>query len=69
VNAFTMLLPREGSPQVFLQSWTYAWLHPNEVRLLLEGSGFRLQTLLGDYDGGEADEASVQMIAIAERRS
>lgn len=69
VNAFTMLLRREGSPQVFLQSWTYAWLHPNELRLLLEGAGFRLRTLLGDYDGGEADEASVQMIAIAERRS
>ena len=67
VNAFTMLLPRQRVPQVFLQSWTYAWLHPNELRLLLESAGFRLRRLLGDYDGGEADDCSVQMIAIAER--
>ncbi len=67
VNAFTMLLPRDGQPQVYLQNWTYAWLHPNELRLLLESTGFRLTVLLGDYDGREADESSVQMVAIAER--
>jgi len=48
-----------------VQSWSYAWLYPNELRLLLEAEGFVVEQLLGDYDGGPADDIAVQMIAIA----
>ena len=67
VNAFTIVLRKGERPEVYVQSWRYAWLHPNELRLLLESTGFELVQLLGDYDGGAADEISVQMIALARR--
>lgn len=65
VNAFTIVWGRQEQPEVYVQSWTYAWLHPSELRLLLEAEGFELLKLLGDYEGEEADDTSVQVIAIA----
>ncbi|MEI6916362.1 MAG: class I SAM-dependent methyltransferase [Armatimonadota bacterium] len=67
VNAFTMVWGRRPEPEIYVQSWNYAWLHPNELRLLLETSGFEVVQLLGDYEGAVADDASVQMIAIARK--
>lgn len=67
VNAFTIVFRGQMRPEMYVQSWTYAWLHPNELRLLLESEGFVLERLMGDYEGEEADDTSVQMIAIARR--
>ncbi len=69
VNAFTIVYGRQKQPEMYVQSWDYAWLHPNELNLLLESTGFEMQQLLGDYEGCEADEISVQMIAVARKVS
>ena len=67
VNAFTIVFHQGRQPDIFVQEWTYSWLHPNELRLLLESEGFELLELLGDYEGDEADDTSIQMIAIARK--
>ncbi|MCC6484972.1 MAG: class I SAM-dependent methyltransferase [Armatimonadetes bacterium] len=68
VNAFTLVWGRKPQPEVYVQSWTYAWLHPAELTLLLEAEGFELVELLGDYEGEAADDCAVQMIAVARVR-
>ncbi len=67
VNAFTIVFRQAEPPEIYVQEWTYSWLHPGELRLLLETEGFVLERLLGDYEGDEADETSIQMIAIARK--
>lgn len=68
VNAFTLVYGRSPKPELYVQSWTYAWLYPNELKLLLEVCGFQLEELLGDYEGEEADDVSIQLVAKARRR-
>lgn len=67
VNAFTIVFHQAKPPEIYVQEWTYSWLHPGELRLLLESEGFVLEKLLGDYEGDEADDTSIQMIAIARK--
>lgn len=67
VNAYTLVFGRQDRPEIYVQEWRYSWLHPNELRLLLQNTGFHLERLLGDYEGEDADDLSVQMIAVARK--
>lgn len=44
----------------------YHYYFPHQLELILEESGFRLEALLGDYDGGPFAEDSERLLALAE---
>lgn len=67
MNAFTMVLGRSTQPELYVQSWTYGWISPREAEMLLSLEGFRLEAMLGDYTGSEANELSNQLIMLARR--
>mgnify|MGYP005849085237 CR=1 FL=1 len=67
MNDFTMVLGRSAQPELYVQSWTYGWISPKEAEMLLSVEGFKLEAMLGDYTGREANELSNQLILLARK--
>jgi SAM-dependent methyltransferase len=58
---------RAGGPvQRTVVEEQYHFYYPHQMELILEESGFRLRTLLGDYDGAPFSEDSARLLVLAE---
>ncbi len=47
-------------------SFTYHYLYPHEYDLLLKQAGFRLEQMMGDYNGDSFNEDSERLLMVAE---
>ena len=58
--------PVGGGPVDRLVSqFDYHYLYPHEIEMMLEGAGFRLEALYGDYDQASFREDSARLLVLA----
>ncbi len=67
MNAASFLFQKGEFRKAFVQSWEEASLTPKETWLMLEGCGFEVIGMQGDYDGGPVTSGSAQVVTIARK--
>jgi hypothetical protein len=48
-----------------VSQFDYHYLYPHEIEMMLEGAGFQLEALYGDYDQASFREDSARLLVLA----
>ena len=62
---FEIEIASERDPTRTTIDFDYWYLYPHQLELLLQQSGYRLEQLVGDYDGTPFDEKSARLLMTA----